>query len=95
MFDEDYIKAINAAYWEEDEELKLGTHPTQVMERIEKSLSDIDKSYINIKLDWNYQGDRCGVILDNEFYGIFNYTGNLFEGDPESRLNDTLVANNY
>ena len=95
MFDENYIKAINAAYWEEDEELKLGTHPTQVMERIEKSLSDIDKSYINIKLDWNYQGDRCGVILDNEFYGRFNYTENLFEGDPESRLNDTLVANNY
>ena len=34
--DDDYIKEVNANYWVEEEEMKTGVHPSQIIERIQK-----------------------------------------------------------
>ena len=78
--DYDYIKEISNAYWVEEEELKAGVHPTQVMERIENCLNELGVKYNEITyLDWNVEGTRVKVSLDNAVYGIFDYTENCFE----------------
>lgn len=33
---DDYIKEVNAAYWAEEEEMKAGIHPSQIIERVKK-----------------------------------------------------------
>ena len=42
MFDNDCCKEISAAYWAEEEEMKLGIHPSQVKERIVKELYELE-----------------------------------------------------
>lgn len=89
MFNDEYIKEVNAAYWAEEEEIKLGIHPSQVKERIEKALYNIGYHYEEISfLDWNYEGSRVGVSTDGSFFGIFNYETNEFESSPETRLEE-------
>ncbi len=74
------IEAINNAYWAEEEEMKLGIHPSQVKERIEHCLEEMGQQYTEITyLNWNVNGSRVKVSLDNKFYGIFNYIENVFE----------------
>jgi hypothetical protein len=80
-FNDDYIKEVNAAYWAEEEEMKVGTHPTQVLERIQERLHFDDVQYNEITfLDWDgYEGMRVGVSLDGKLYKVFNYEKNCFE----------------
>lgn len=79
-FSDEEIKEINANYWEEENELKMGIHPIQIKERIEKCLSEQDVAYIKITfLDWNVDGPRVRVSLDGTVYGVFNYETNHFE----------------
>lgn len=78
--DDDYCREASAAYWAEEDEMKLGTHPTQVLERIKTALSETNVNYDNITfLDWHIDGPRVKVSLDNNLFGIFNYSTNKFE----------------
>ena len=80
MFSNDEVKAISNAYWEEVNELKNGTHPTQVTKRIEQNLTSNGVEFQNVTyLNWNCPGSRVKVSLDNKDYGIFNYQTNNFE----------------
>lgn len=36
--DDNYIAEVNAAYWAEEDEMRSGIHPTQVLERIQDRL---------------------------------------------------------
>ena len=79
MFDDSYIQEINAAYWAEEDEMKAGTHPSQVKERIEKSLHEIGHEYREITfLDWNIEGSNVKVFIDGSLFGVFNYEENKF-----------------
>ena len=95
-FDDDYIREINEAYWAEEEEFKLGVHPTQVLERIQERLhfDEIDFCEITF-LDWSFEGSRVGAFLDGNFYGVFDYERNIFESTPDTRLNDILELNHF
>ena len=77
---DDYIKEINANYWAEMTEMENGIHPTQIIERVRKIL---DKSGNNKKITFmdyhNFSGQRVGVFVDGNFYGVFNYEENIFE----------------
>ena len=89
--DDDYIKEVNANYWAEEEEMKAGIHPSQIIERVQKVL---DESGIKKKItfmDYNgFSGARVGVSVDGSFYGVFDYIENVFESTPESRLVEVL-----
>lgn len=88
---DDYIKEVNAAYWVEEEEMKAGIHPSQIIERIQKVL---DESGIKKKITFmdykGFSGARVGVSVDDSFYGVFDYIENVFESTPESRLTEAL-----
>lgn len=93
FLDDDTIKALNAAYWAEEDELKMGIHTSQVKERIEEVLHESDYSYKEITfLDWKFQGPRVGVSIDDKFYGVFDYEENRFESTPQTRLQEFLEA---
>ena len=78
--DNDYIREANAAYWAEEDEMKVGIHPTQVLERITERLVFENVDFCEITfLDWNIEGTRVKVSLDGKEYGIFNYDTNRFE----------------
>ena len=89
--DGDYIKEVNVNYWAEEEEMKAGIHPSQIIERVQNVL---DESGIKKKItfmDYNgFSGARVGVSVDGIFYGVFDYIENVFESTPESRLVEVL-----
>lgn len=79
MFDNEYIEALNNAYWAEEAEMEVGVHPTQVQKRIEECLSEQGVVYDGITfLDWIAGETRVKVSLDNCFYGVFDYIQNCF-----------------
>lgn len=88
---DDYIKEVNANYWAEEEEMKAGVHPSQIIERVQKVL---DESGVKKKITFmdydGFSGTRVGVSVDGNFYGVFDYINNIFESTPESRLTETL-----
>lgn len=87
----DYCREVSAAYWAEEDEMKAGIHPTQIKERIEKSLYELGYQYEDISfLDWNVEGPRVRVSTDGSFFGVFNYELNEFESTPESRLTENI-----
>ena len=87
-FDE-YCRAVSEAYWQEENEFKLGIHPTQVKERIEKCLYEMGYQYEDITfLDWNIEGPRVIVSTNGSFFGVFDYEKNEFESTPSSRLEE-------
>lgn len=86
-----YIKEVNANYWAEEEEMKAGVHPSQIIERVRKVL---DESGIKEKITFmdydGFQGTRVGVSIGGKFYGVFNYIKNEFEGTEETRIVEYL-----
>lgn len=80
MFDDDMIREINEMYWAEEAEYEAGVHPTQVLERIEERLCLDGVKYEKVTfLNWNVDGIRVEVSLDDNVYGIFDYSENKFE----------------
>ena len=89
--DDNYIKEINANYWEEENEMKAGVHPSQIIERVEKELIKSGNKGKITFMDYNgFSGTRVGVSVNNSVYGVFEYIENKFESTPESRLIETL-----
>lgn len=89
--DDNYIKEVNANYWAEENEMKAGVHPSQIIERVEKELIKSGNKGKITFMDYNgFSGTRVGVSVNNSFYGVFDYIENAFESTPESRLIETL-----
>ena len=80
MFTDEDIRELNAMYWAEEEELKAGIHPTQIIERVEKQLEKDNIKYTKITF-MNYHENcwKVDVSLDGEFYKTFDYDLNVFE----------------
>lgn len=88
---DDYIKEVNANYWAEEEEIKVGVHPSQIIERVQKVLNESGVKKKITFMDYNgLSGARVGVSVDGNFYGVFDYVENVFESTPESRLTEVL-----
>lgn len=89
--DDDYIKEVSVNYWVEEEEKKTGIHPSQIIERVKKVL---DESGVKNKITFmdyeGFSGERVGVSVNGNFYGVFDYIQNVFESTPESRLIENL-----
>ena len=83
MFDnysDEYINEESATHWVEEDEMKLGIHPSQIKESIESWLDSNDVKYEKITfLDWSCGEQKVGVYVDGEFFGVFNYQCNVFE----------------
>ena len=89
--DYDYIEEVNANYWVEEEEMKAGVHPSQIIERVQKVLVKSGNKGKITFMDYDgFSGTRVGVSVDDNFYGVFDYIENEFESTPESRLIETL-----
>ena len=89
--DDNYIKEINANYWEEENEMKAGVHPSQIIERVENELIKSGNKGKITFMDYNgFSGTRVGISVNNSFYVVFDYIENKFESTPESRLIETL-----
>ena len=86
VISDDYIRELNVAYWTEEDEIKLGIHPTQIREKVELNLKNNNIKFNNYEQRFSLQGPRVEVILDGNFYGIFDYESNEFESTPDSRL---------
>lgn len=88
---DDYIKEINANYWVEEEEMKTGVHPSQIIERVQKVLNEDGVKKKITFMDYSgFSGTRVGVSVDGDFYGVFDYIENEFESTLESRLIENL-----
>lgn len=94
-FDDDYIREVTAAYWEEESEMKNGTHPSQILERVREQLAKAGVTKEITFMDYSISGSRVIVSVNGSVYGIFDYEDNLFESTPEERLNDILEANGF
>lgn len=89
--DDDYIKEVNANYLAEEEEMKAGIHPSQIIERVQKVLDESGIKKRITFMDYNgFSGARVGVSVDGSFYGVFDYIENVFESTPESRFVEVL-----
>lgn len=91
--DDDYCREASAAYFAEEEEMKLGIHPSQIKERIEDWFEEKDVHYESIAMV-DFKGDRlvrvdlfCKLKNGNygfKFYGIFDYIKNDFVDEEMS-----------
>lgn len=91
ILDDDYIKEVNVNYWAEEEEMKAGIHPSQIIERVKKVLDESGTKNKITFMDYKgFSGERVGVSVDGNFYGVFDYVQNVFENTPESRFIETL-----
>lgn len=91
--DEYYTREVSANYWMEEEEMKLGIHPSQVKERIENALiSKMGENFGEITfLDWKIEGSKVKVHLNNSFYGVFDYKKNEFENNSSQEDSMNLL----
>lgn len=88
--DEDYCRESAAAYFAEEEEMKLGIHPTQIKDRIKDWFHKNDDGNVDItKLDeWTDSTVKVYIrrtgMVDGKLFGIFNYINNEFDSieDP-------------
>lgn len=86
VISDDYIRELNVAYWTEEDETKMGIHPLQIKERVLSVLKRDNVTFSEYIQNFWPSGPRIEVILDGEFYGIFDYESNEFESTPDSRL---------
>lgn len=86
VISDDYIRELNVAYWAEEDETKMGIHPLQIKERVLSVLKRDNVTFSEYIQNFWPSGPRIEVILDGEFYGIFDYEINEFESTPDSRL---------
>ena len=96
--DEEYSREAAAAYFAEEEEMKLGIHPTQIKDRIKDWFYKNDDGNVDItRLDeWTDSTVKVYIrrtgMLDGKIFGIFNYINNEFDSieDPV----DVLITEN-
>lgn len=78
VIDEEYVREVSAAYWEEEAEMKAGIHPTQIKERLKKEL--YAKGIYQKITFMNYlDGGIVRASLGNSgIYVAFDYINNQF-----------------
>lgn len=93
--DDEYIREVNSAYRAEEEEMKMGIHPSQIFERVQHTLKESGCDGEITFMDYSIPGSRVIVSVNNSVYGAFDYEDNIFLSTPDERLNDMLEANGF
>lgn len=83
---DDDCREISEAYWIEEDEMKMGIHPLQIKERVLSALKRDNVTFSEYMQNFWPFGPRVEIILDGNFYGIFDYESDEFESTPDSRL---------
>ena len=83
---DDDCREISEAYWIEEDEMKMGIHPLQIKERVLSVLKRNNITFSEYMQNFWPSGPRVEIILDGNFYGIFDYESDEFESTPDSRL---------
>lgn len=83
---DDYCREISEAYWIEEDEEKMGIHPLQIKERVLSVLKRNNITFSEYMQNFWPSGPRVEIILDGNFYGIYDYESDEFESTPDSRL---------
>lgn len=90
--DDDYCKEAADAYFAEEEEMKLGIHPTQIHEKIRKYFDEND--LLAYPFTYELKGDHLAYVeiftriddetYDWEYYGLFDHNKCEFVQDDLS-----------
>lgn len=75
---DEYIREVSTAYWEEEEEMKMGIHPLQILERVQHTLKESGCGGEITFMDYSISGSRVIVSVNNSVYGVFDYVDNVF-----------------
>lgn len=80
IMSDEHANELIAAYWAEEEEMKAGVHPSQIIPKIEEllRLMSMDPALVTM-YDWNTSGHTVIVSYENKKFGIFNYDKDCFE----------------
>ena len=84
--DDEYIKEVNKNYWTEEDEMRCGVHPLQIMAKVQIALNDSGIKGKITSMDYiSFSGERVGVYVNGNFYGVFNYDKDEFESITENK----------
>lgn len=78
---DDYIREINAAYWAEEYEMKMGIHPLQIKERVLSVLKRDNVTFSEYIQNFWPSGPRVEIILLMGIFMEFLIT-NLMNSNP-------------
>lgn len=84
--DDDYIREVSSYYWEEEEEMRLGIHPSQILERVQNTLKKLGVKGEITFMDYSPIGAKVNVFVDNKLYDVFDYSVNLFENQKQKTI---------
>lgn len=76
--DDEYLRDVSQYYWVEEDEMKLGIHPSQILERVQSSLNKLNVTYKEITYMDYRQSALVDIYLDNKLYKTYDYTKNTF-----------------
>lgn len=87
IIDDEYCREVSNAYFEEEEEMRLGIHPSQILDSVENELCKRNiKGKVTFMDYANYTGHNVGVSLNGEFFGVYNYDEDVFESMPSKYM---------
>ena len=88
---DEYSKELSAAYWAEEEEMKAGIHPSQIIPRVEDAVRGMDLNPDLISMyRWNPNGHTVMVSYMGKELGIFDYQQDRFISVNNSYLKDSI-----
>lgn len=76
--DDEYLRDASQYYWVEEDEMKLGIHPSQILKRVQNSLNKLNIAYKEITYMDYRQSTLVDIYLDNKLYKTYDYTKNTF-----------------
>ena len=80
IIDDEYCREVSNAYFEEEKEMRLVIHPSQILDRVKEELCKRNiKGEVTFTDYVNYTGHKVGVLLNGEFFGVYNYAEDVFE----------------
>ena len=87
IIDDEYCREVSNVYFEEEEEMRLGIHPSQILDSVNEELCKRNiKGEVTFMNYSNYKGHRVGVSLNGEFFGVYNYDEDVFESMPSEYM---------
>ena len=76
---DEFMRDLSLSYWAEEEEMKAGIHPTQIIERMNVELRKMNINPDNIgRLDYNVYPMVEVHYKNGDLLGTFDYQRNVF-----------------
>lgn len=88
--DDDYMREVSSHYWEEVDEMRLGIHPSQILERVQNALKKLGVKGEITFMDYSPIGPKVNVFVNNKLYDVFDYSVNLFENQKQKSISTII-----